>query len=323
MSPASIDTALSVLRDGSAGKMRRTLDQILPAAGPSPAAGAGRTAFATALWKRADLTVREDFRQRVKAAYAAEIRDLTAVDAAGAINRWASEATSGRIRAVVDRVDSSVRLLLASAAWFRGTWREAFDPAATRPARFTRADGTALDVPTMSQAGSFDYRGSERFQSVMLAYVEGPEVLELVLPAPGVTARDALQAALAPAPSSGMRRLRLWVPRFEVAYETELGKILGNLGLGCLFDPATADFSSIAGAPGELHVDQVRHTALLRVDESGTEAAAVTTATLVGALPQARPDVELRFDRPFLAILRASPGGAPVFIGYLASPSGP
>lgn len=319
-SPPSIDTAIAVLRDGAAGATRKTLDQLLPAAGPPAAAAGGRTAFATSLWTREGLALHPGFGARVKREYAAEVRTLPSTDAAAAVNRWASQATRGRIREVVDRVDPSVRLLLASAAWFRGAWRDPFSPGSTRPARFARADGGAVDVPTMSRTDSLAFRGSDQFRSVQLPFAEGREVLELVLPAPGVAPRTALRAALAAGPSPQHRRVKLSVPRFDLTYRVDLGEPLVALGLGCLFDPLSANLSGIAGAPGDLFVGRMRHDAVLRVDEAGAEAAAVTTAMLVGSLPPEPAEFALELDRPFLAILRASPDGPPVFIGWVASP---
>ncbi len=317
-SPPSMDIAIAALREGAAGPTRKAIDRVLPPTIPVPATGSGRTTFATSVWTREGFPPREGYQARVKAGFGAVVMPLPAVDAAGAVNRWASQATGGRIREVVDRVDPSVRLILASAAWFRGSWRVPFDSRTTGPAPFTRADGFISDVPTMRRTGSLAYRATERFRSVQIPFAEGNEVLELVLPGAGVTATGALREALAPGHPSRLQGIRLWVPRFELAGRVDLREPLLAIGLGSLFDPRSVDLSGIAGEPGELFVGSMRHDALLRVDEAGVEAAAVTTAVLVGSI---LPDVELKLDRPFLAILRASPDGPPIFIGYVANPA--
>ena len=90
------------------------------------------------------------------------------------------------------------------------------------------------------------------------------------------------------------------------------------------FDPAQADFSGMA-APlpnvGPLVVGNVLHQAFLRVDESGTEAAAATAVAMGdGAGPAAAVPV-FRMDEPFLFALCDRQSGIILFLGRVTDPS--
>ena len=76
-----------------------------------------------------------------------------------------------------------------------------------------------------------------------------------------------------------------------------------------------ADFTAMGHSDnGPLFLGDVLHKTVLKVNEKGTEAAAVTVAAPGGA---AMPTdlVVLRFDRPFVCGIVDMKGGAPLFLG--------
>jgi serpin B len=89
------------------------------------------------------------------------------------------------------------------------------------------------------------------------------------------------------------------------------------LGIRDAFDPDRADFSGIAEEG--LFVKLAIQQADLAVDEKGTVGAAVT---VIGLAPPSVPrvDVELTFDRPFLALIRDRRTGTPLFLARVADP---
>jgi serpin B len=81
-----------------------------------------------------------------------------------------------------------------------------------------------------------------------------------------------------------------------------------------------ADFSGIAGRPGELRISSVIHEAYIRVDEAGTEAAAATaTGIATAAAPGPRP-IQFLVDRPFVFVLRDTTANAVLFAGTASRP---
>ena len=321
VAPVSLENLLAMLAEGAAGSTRQSLTAALNGFGIKPDATSptpSRVRFACSLWKQPAISLRPAFTTRVHERFATDVRDLPPEGAAAAINAWASEVTEGRITRVVGSLPTATRVFLASAAYFKARWALPFLKAATAPGPFTLGNGTTQDVPMMRLEARLSTRVASAFTAVELGYADGTEVMELVLPSPSLEPRLALAAALAPGNPPEVQRTRLSVPRFKLATDADLTAVLQGLGFASIFDPTSADFGAMLASPGPLHVDRVQHTATLTIDEAGTEAAAVSTATMVGALQPRAPVLQITFNRPFFAILRAGPTGAPLFIGYVA-----
>jgi len=80
-----------------------------------------------------------------------------------------------------------------------------------------------------------------------------------------------------------------------------------------------ADFSGMSDVP--LSISDVLHKAYILVNESGTEAAAVTTV-IVGVDSEPPEPKELTIDRPFLFVLYDRQSGAVLFVGRVLNPVG-
>ena len=110
--------------------------------------------------------------------------------------------------------------------------------------------------------------------------------------------------------------MTLFLPRFEMEWGRSLKEVLVAAGVEDLFDPSVADLSRLSPASG-LYVDFVRQKTFVKVDEEGTEAAAVT-GTGVG-VTSAPPT--FRVDRPFLFVLRERLSGTILFMGVVNDPT--
>jgi serpin B len=108
------------------------------------------------------------------------------------------------------------------------------------------------------------------------------------------------------------------MPRFELRYEAKLNDVLAAMGMEVAFDPYNADFTRMYG-DGGLFISAVKHKAFVKVDEEGTEAAAVTSVE-VGAT-SAPDNFEMRVDRPFLFVIRENHSGTILFIGKIVNPA--
>jgi serpin B len=98
------------------------------------------------------------------------------------------------------------------------------------------------------------------------------------------------------------QKLDVKLPRFEVEYSTSLKKSLSTAGVKKIFTP-DADLSGIA-ANKDLIVSDVVQKVYIRVNESGTEAAAVTGIRVgVTSVEIAQPKT-FYVDRPFIFIVR-------------------
>jgi serpin B len=93
--------------------------------------------------------------------------------------------------------------------------------------------------------------------------------------------------------------------------------VLTALGMGIAFTTG-ANFRGIS--PQACCIGFVQHAATLAVGEKGTVASA---ATAVGVVPTSgrAPESVLRFDRPYLLLIRDSRTGEPLMLAWVANPS--
>jgi len=112
----------------------------------------------------------------------------------------------------------------------------------------------------------------------------------------------------------------LSVPRFKIDSRFDLIADLAAMGM---LDMAStsADFSRITDSEA-LWLDEVTHQAIIDVDEEGATAAA---ATMIRGAPLdasvTPPPIVVRFDRPFLFLLRENRSGAVLIAGWVEDPS--
>jgi serpin B len=87
------------------------------------------------------------------------------------------------------------------------------------------------------------------------------------------------------------------------------------------FDPNNADFSMMNESHAkDLSISEVKHKTYIKVDEKGTEAAAVTSIG-VGATSMPIELPRLTFDRPFIYGIVDVTTGIPLFIGIMENPA--
>ena len=79
-----------------------------------------------------------------------------------------------------------------------------------------------------------------------------------------------------------------------------------------------ADFTGI-NKQNELFISEVKHKTFVRVDEQGTEAAAVTSVGMMTTSIPAKAFV-MRVDQPFLFMIRENRSQSILFIGKIVQP---
>jgi len=109
----------------------------------------------------------------------------------------------------------------------------------------------------------------------------------------------------------------LALPKFELRWKGELNAPLARLGMPATFGPG-ADFHSMSPAAAPL--SRVVQKTYVKVDEQGTEAAAVSGGVAATA---ARSDmVVFRADHPFAFSISDQQTGTILFLGSITNPRG-
>ena len=280
--------------------------------------------IADAVWANEGFTFRDAFLQAVRDAFGAkiEVGDFANPATAAAINQWVSESTNGLIGRIVDQLDPSMAMMLLNAIYFDGAWTTRFDPADTRPADFTREDGSTVRVDMMNVSDTkLPMGGGDGYQAVELPYGGGAFSMVILLPWPGESARHLLNGLDAAAWQEVVDHLsptevdRLSMPKFTLAYDTYLNDPLKAMGMEVAFGPG-ADFTAMSPEGDRMCIDFVRQKTYVDVDERGTRAAAVTGVGVRGT-----SFMGVSVDRPFVFAIRERLSGTLLFVGLVGDPT--
>ena len=272
--------------------------------------------LANSMWVNQNFAVDPAFAEVARRYFAAETGDLdfTAPSSVTTINTWVSDKTRGRITSILESIDPQEVLFLLNAIYFKGTWREGFDPAQTSDASFS-GSGAPQSIRLMHRKGMMPYHDAEGFEAVDLSYGAAAYSMTVLLPKEGRTVNDLVQS-LTPEVWSAMTtgfhqaEVDLFLPAFRLEYQRSLKDDLSSLGISAAFDPREADF---AGIGADLFLTRVEHKTYVEVDEAGTTAAAVTGVGVgVVSLPR---QVTFRVDRSFMFALRERFSGTILFLG--------
>ncbi|HET9983415.1 MAG TPA: serpin family protein [Longimicrobiales bacterium] len=255
------------------------------------------------------------------------VLDFDDPNAAPKINEWVESSTGGKIDRIVEApIDRDVVMYLINAVYFRGSWRERFDPAQTRDAPFHAGGGRTSTVKLMHHSGEGSYFEAGRVRGVELAYGRGAYVMDVVLPPDGMQLTDFV-ASLDTATwqrwvgSLHAVHLDLALPRFRLSYETQMKPALVDLGMALAFTPFRADFTGISPLGDRLYISHVKQKTYANVDEEGTEAAAATSVEI--SFTSATPSVSFVVDRPFVVAIRERFSGTLLFLGAIQAPEDP
>lgn len=272
--------------------------------------------IANSVWYREGITVREEFLNNNREYFDADVQELDFSDpgAPDIINAWIDENTEGLIDKMVEAIGEDVIMYLVNAIYFNGDWTVQFDPDDTRDEVFHLPDGDTREVPMMRVEEEFrTYRG-EDWTALDMWYGKAGFSFTALVPGGDATLEELVPALTADRFASITEQLEeselnVVVPRFELDYE--IGNFpdeLEDMGLTLPFG-SQADFSGIADLP--LAISDVKHRAVIKLDEEGSEAAAATVIEV--GLTSTGPSI--RLNRPFLFFIRENTSNTILFMG--------
>ncbi|MDD5371134.1 MAG: serpin family protein [Anaerolineaceae bacterium] len=357
-SPYSISLALGMTYGGARGETAQQMadvfhftlpaDQLHPAfnavdqalaalgsapakATPSPSEPAGQGLqlnLANAIWGQKGHIFLQSYLDLLAQNYGAGVRlvdfEKATEQARQAINDWVSQQTQQKIKDLFPQgsLDSSTRLALVNAIYFKASWLFPFNESATKDGPFHLKDGSQVSVPMMnSSIAATQYLQGDGFQAVSLPYFDRRANMVVVLPEVGQF--DNIDASLdtskVEAILNGLQsnHIDLTLPKLKIESSFSLGDALANLGMPAAFAGGKADFSGMDGQR-DLFISAVVHKAFVAVDEKGTEAAAATGVAVAASAMMNPPVVVV--DRPFIFFIYAPESGTILFAGRVMDP---
>ncbi len=352
LSPLSVTFTLAVVSNGTAGESQREINTVLgyDGDGIDDLNGFCKTMLKQiteidpstrleianiVLANKEGVHLKEDYIQTVQNNYDALVcyKDFLKEDVQNFINQWCEEKTHGMIKNFFNRkITTSDIILFLNATYFKGVWTNKFKKSDSKKEKFTLEDGNKISVNMMHQQDKFNYGqiggvckmmtlpyGNQAFRMVLLLPEEGKTIDDL---------KNSLDQELWSKIINDQRGLETDVklPSFETEFGTKpIKDALRELGMEKVFS-----FPGAAVAPGvslpsldfskDFKITDVEHKALIKVDEEGAEAAAITAA-ISSSGSNGRPlehdsrVFEFHADRPFIYAITEVSTGAILFMG--------
>ena len=340
-SPACLVNLLGMLSEGAAGETREEICKALgyDADGQDAlnefcrnllvlasrsSSGKEVLEVANAIVVDNSFSLLEDYRKAVRNYYDASSvnMDFQNDNVVGYVNDWAGIKTHQKIPKVLDRIPDDCCAIFLSALYFSASWASPFETQFTHDAVFHGSEGDRNEK-VMWKRDPYTYYGyckADGFSMLKMSYGKDYEKsnysMYIILPDEGVKVADLLSSFDGAVWGSTVSKLQsrlvdVKVPRFEIELDENLTDYLQQLGIQHAF--SQADFSGMTS--GQVFIDLIKQVANITVDESGTEAAAVTVGVMDGAGPEEPEYIEFTADRPFIFAIAEEQTGAILFMG--------
>lgn len=339
ISPLSVGVALSMLYNGADDTTQKELSSVLEVIDLSleevnqgnklltqeleNSDSEVQFAIANSLWSKLNFPIEQSFLEINQNYYDTTIQELdfASPESVNTINSWVAENTENKITEIIDQISPDQALFLINAIYFKGQWQNKFNPEATKEQNFYLADGSVKQHPLMFNFGGYKYYENPNFQLVNLPYGSGSLSMNIFLPRKDSNLTEFLGLLNSEDLTSWLQQMRfkegkIQFPRFKQEYETNLNSILQQLGASTMFDPARANFSNLSG--DSIAIDEVKHKAVIEVNEEGTEAAATTSVGAV--ITSVTTPFNMTVDRPFFYTIQDNETGAIIFMGTVQNP---
>lgn len=282
--------------------------------------------IANSIWYREGFIVKQDFMDINQYFFNAEIQSLnfTSPGAVTTINNWVKNKTHDKIKEIIKEINPATVMILINAIYFNGLWTYEFNKGDTKDDIFLKENGNQIQCEMMSHRMEHPYFENDDFQAVDLAYGEGDFSMMIFLPKYGKTLDNLIDSFDKLNFSLWLNNFHkdsvdLFLPKFKVEYDQKLKDILSAMGMDIAFTPGQADFSRISESV-DLFISQVLHKTFVRVDEEGTEAAAVTAVIIELTSIQPETVKTMRVDHPFLFLIYEKQTDTILFMGKIVEP---
>ncbi len=345
ISPYSIFTALAMTYEGARGETADEMATVLSVEQDNESFHAYmknlyevlntkneeyNISTANALWVKENLQLLELYLNVIREYYggdATEVDYSNPTEAAAIINQWVENQTNGLIKDLItaDAISPLTALILTNAIYFKGIWKNQFDPVNTTNRTFEISAGTSVETPTMSLIDTedvFNYAETDDLQILELPYTGDDISMIILLPKDNDLSStiDAIDSDMFSDWKDSMveKKVDMYLPKFKVETSYALKNYLIELGMNIPF-ASSADFSGITGGK-DLFISQVIHKAFIDVNEEGTEAAAATAVIMVLTANGGSSRIVFNCNHPFIYLIQHKQTETILFMGIISNP---
>ena len=255
-------------------------------------------------------SVLSKFIKCAKENYSSEIQPLNNVIQ---INKWCDNKTHGKINKIIDELNDNIFMIILNAVYFKGQWIFPFNKNLTKKKIFYNynSKNNIKEVDTMINTEHYSYFEDSNLQAIELNFKKDYMSALIILPNNNIYINDLIniidkdnEYLYTIIDNLKYSKVRIEIPKFEINYEESLIEVLKDMGVILAFENK-ADFSNIR-VQNDLKIDKIIHKTYLKVDEDGTEAAAITMIEMVETdmEPIEEKIYEMIINRPFLFIIK-------------------
>merc|ERR1712226_1665440 len=326
LSPHSIHSIFSQLLQGSGGRTKAELENLLGVAASDSLVeqykilGEGLAGDS--------FKPKREYRTSLNNGFQSDIREFNfnsnSLGSVQEINRYVEDVTNQKIKDLLadDDVDGLTRMVLINAVYFKANWQFAFNADETFESSFSSPEGSVSTQYMNREAEVRMLVDKERKMQILeLPYEDPNRSMLIVLPNAGTSTDDLVQRLgdldLGSIRTDGrLAPTSISIPKFKLKFKTYLKQQMEQLGVQDLF-ARSADLSGISNEA--LSASEAVHQAFIEVNEEGTEAAAATAAVV--GLRTAQRKREFFADRPFLFVVYDFAHGVTLFAGKVVNPN--
>lgn len=204
------------------------------------------------------------------------------------INDWVAKETNRRIKNLLPpgTIGEDTNALLVNTIYFRGEWEHHFPKMLTRKNKFySSSSDEGVETDFLIDVGAIKYGDLSDLDATAIEkkYKDGNFSMVFVLPqqVDGLAGlSDKVQTnnynLMTISDKLYLRQVQVLIPKFETEYEFDLKKPMSKLGMETMFTNQ-ADFRDLCkGSFRPMKITKALHKAVIKVDEAGSEASAVT-----------------------------------------------
>ena len=247
-----------------------------------------------------NIVIEKSYENKIKGLFGADIVFFkTPADAVLKANSWVSLKTNNLINKLLTIRDTTgAKMIILNTIYFKATWMNQFKSTDTYSGKFKSLSGDKNRL-FMTHRNSYDYYENDNMQCIDLPYTDNRYSMRFIMPRQAQAIDTLLQNSKMVFNIPLKNTLvDLFLPKFEHRQKITLQKSFRNMGMTDLFLANKADLSLIS--KDGLYVGKIIHEAVVKVDEKGTEAAAVTAVTMLStAMMNPIKPVELVLDHFF------------------------
>ncbi|KAF7127039.1 hypothetical protein RHSIM_Rhsim11G0123900 [Rhododendron simsii] len=258
------------------------------------------------------------------------------------VNSWAEDASKGLITNLLQpgSLSPETTIILANGLYFEGTWTNQyrFDASLTKERDFYLLTGDTVPIPFMTGHERYHYESFDGFKVLRIPYQSSAELnrkfsMYFFLPHEKVGLQNLLEELCS---NSGFTKQdyfnlrevsldRVRIPKFEFSYEFNVSTTMEEIGMTFPSVENPEDFSEMMKIPEGIpfFATKMIQKVVVKVDEKGTKAAAVTYGLVSGCRRRGQPPPKPSFiaDHPFMFVIKEEISGLLFFVGAVLNPS--